>query len=121
MHDIQLAAIYPDQKTFVDKKLKYAESEILEKYAVLKQNLQPSNNVHLTLTKFVKENFKDGDEMEVWLPPDFTSSPSIVNRIVDPEYRQWALLLNDVWKMLARKIKDDVRVHPESYSLIWVS
>lgn len=121
MHDIQLAAIYPDSKTFVDKKLRYNESEILEKYANLKNNTQPGDNVHYTLTKFVDENFEDGDELEVWLPPDFTSNPNIANRIADPEYRQWALSLNEVWKTLARKIKDDVRIHPESYSLIWVS
>ena len=122
MHDIQMAAIYPDSKTFVDKKLRYSEAEILEKYSALKTKLQSSDeNRHQALTKFVNDNFEDGDELEVWLPPDFTSNPSIANRIVDPEYRQWALSLNEVWKTLARKIKDDVRVHPESYSLIWVS
>lgn len=123
MHDIQLAAIYPDSKTFVDKKLKYSESEILGKYEDLKRNVAAngSENMHHALTKFVDDNFEDGDELEEWTPPDFTSYPSIANRVSDPEYKQWTLTLNQVWKTLARKIKDDVRVHPEQYSLIWVS
>lgn len=120
MHDIQLASIYPDSKTFVDKKLKYTETEIMEKYEDLKRNIRSEDNLHYVLTKFVDENFEDGDELEVWVPPDFTSNPSIANRIADPEYRQWALALNEVWKTLARKIKDDVKIHPELYSLIWV-
>lgn len=120
MHDIQLASIYPDSKTFVDKKLKYNESEILEKYEDLKRSINSGDNLHFILSKFVDENFEDGDELEMWVPPDFTSNPSIINRIADPEYRQWALALNEVWKTLARKIKEDVKIHPELYSLIWV-
>lgn len=120
MHDIQLASIYPDSKTFVDKKLKYNESEILEKYEDLKRSIGSGDNLHFILSKFVDENFEDGDELEMWVPPDFTSNPSIINRIADPEYRQWALALNEVWKTLARKIKEDVKIHPELYSLIWV-
>lgn len=120
MHDIQMAAIYPDSKTFVDKKLKYTEAEIMEKYEDLKRNVQNGDNMHHLLVKFVDENFEDGDELEVWLPPDFTSRPSLADRIADPEYRNWALALNEIWKTLARKIKDDVKVRPELYSLIWV-
>ncbi len=121
MHDIQLASIYPDSKTFVDKKLKFSESEIINKYDDLKRSVKSGENMHYLLTKFVDDNFEDGDELEEWTPPDFSSYPSIADRILDPEYKQWALALNEVWKTLARKIKDDVKVHPESYSLIWVS
>lgn len=115
-----MAAIYPDSKTFVDKKLKYNEAEILSKYEDLKRSITKDDNMHHILTQFVDENFEDGDELEVWVPPDFTSNPSIADRIVDPEYKQWALDLNEVWKTLARKIKDDVKNRPELYSLIWV-
>ncbi|XP_050432885.1 trehalase-like isoform X2 [Adelges cooleyi] len=120
MHDVQMSGIYPDSKTFVDKKLKYTESEILEKYYKLKQynnNQVPSN---AELSKFVDENFVDGDELEEWVPSDFTENPSIGNRIRDQDYKQWAYSLNHVWKTLARKVKDDVKSHPDKYSLIWV-
>jgi len=103
----------------VDKKLKYSESEILSNYQALKNRYNgkvPPDE----LTKFVNENLEDGDELEEWIPSDFTESPSITNRIKDKNYKQWALGLNQVWKTLARKVKDDVRLHPDRYSLIWV-
>ncbi|XP_050540083.1 trehalase-like isoform X2 [Daktulosphaira vitifoliae] len=120
LKDVQLSHIYPDSKIFVDKKLKFTESEILENYSKLKQsnnNQVPSNP---ELQKFVDENFEDGDELEKWIPTDFTENPSIVNRIRDPNYQNWAKNLNHVWKTLARKIKKDVYTHPDRYSLIWV-
>lgn len=117
--DAQLNRIYPDSKTFVDKKLKYTESEILDKYKTLKEN----NNGSIPnseLQKFIDENLEDGDELEDWNPPDFTDNPMIVNRIKDQNYKQWAFGLNHVWKTLARKVKDDVKEHPDKYSLLWV-
>ncbi|XP_060862084.1 trehalase-like [Metopolophium dirhodum] len=120
MHDVQLARIYPDSKTFVDKKLKCTESEILTDYKTLK-DANSGNVPPLTeLVKFIDEHLEDGDELEVWNPPDFRENPSIANRIRDQKYKQWALGLNQVWKTLARKVKDDVRIHPDQYSLIWV-
>lgn len=120
MHDVQLAGIYPDSKTFVDKKLKYTETSILNNYKILKEinnNAVPSKS---ELIKFINDNLEDGDELEVWIPPDFNASPSILNRIKDQNYRYWAYKLNQLWKTLARKVKDDVKNHPNMYSLLWV-
>lgn len=121
LKDVQLSNIFPDSKTFVDKKLKYTESEIISKYKILKYNNNngkvPSNS---SLLKFINENLEDGDELETWVPSDFTDSPIILNRIRDQNYKNWAAGLNHVWKTLARKVKEDVRVHPDKYSLIWV-
>jgi len=104
----------------VDKKLKYTESEIIAKYKKLKDsynNQVPPNSV---LVKFIDENLEDGDELEEWTLPDFTDNPSITNKIRDKHYKQWAFGLNHVWKTLARKVKNDVKIHPDKYSLIWV-
>jgi len=120
MHDIQLARIYPDSKTFVDKKLICTESEILTDYKTLKDSYNGDVPPMTELVKFIDEHLEDGDELEVWNPPDFSENPSIANRIRDQNYKQWALGLNQVWKTLARKVKDDVRIHPDQYSLIWV-
>ncbi|XP_050056696.1 trehalase-like isoform X2 [Aphis gossypii] len=120
MHDIQLARLYPDSKTFVDKKLKCTESEILTHYKALKDTHNGNVPPKEELVKFVDDHLEDGDELEVWIPPDFTDTPSIADRIVDESYKQWALGLNQVWKTLARKIKDDVKTNPDKYSLLWV-
>jgi len=104
----------------VDKKLKSTESEILTNYKTLKDNYGGNVPPMTELVKFIDDHLEDGDELEVWNPPDFTNNPSIANRIRDPNYKQWALGLNHVWKTLARKVKDEVKTHPDKYSLIWV-
>nr|WPB08679.1 trehalase 1 [Cacopsylla chinensis] len=115
---IQRGKVFPnDSKTFVDRKLKYSESEVLAKYQTLLKNSPNPDNA--TLTNFVNENFEDGDELEVWSPPDFTSTPSIQNKVADPKYKQWTLSLNLIWKELGRKVKEDVKTNPGLYSLIY--
>jgi len=104
----------------VDKKLKFTESEILYNYKTLKDSYNNGEVPKDKLIQFVDKHLEDGDELEDWTPTDFTESPSITNRIKDNNYKQWALGLNQVWKTLARKVKDDVRLHPDRYSLIWV-
>lgn len=120
MHDVQLARVYPDSKTFVDKKLKFTESEIISKYKTLKDQFGGNVPPNSELSKFIDENLEDGDELQEWNPTDFNENPSIVNYIRDTNYKQWASGLNHVWKTLARKVKDDVKLHPDKYSLIWV-
>lgn len=120
MHDVQLSGIYRDSKTFVDKKLKYPESEILAKYKTIKDKYGGNVPSHLELLNFIDEHLEDGDELDAWHPPDLRRIPSIVNRIADRNYKVWAYKLNLVWKTLARKVKDDVRTNPDDYSLIWV-
>ncbi|XP_050431937.1 trehalase-like isoform X2 [Adelges cooleyi] len=115
-----MSSLYPKSRTFLLKKLKYTESEILKKYENLKQNnlyQVPSNT---TLKQFINENFEDGNELEEWTPTDFTKNPSIITKIRDQNYKQWTHSLNQIWKTLSRKIKDDVKIHPDKYSLIWV-
>uniref|UniRef100_A0A8D8Y4L3 Trehalase n=1 Tax=Cacopsylla melanoneura TaxID=428564 RepID=A0A8D8Y4L3_9HEMI len=115
---VQRGKVFPsDSKTFVDRKLKYSESEVLAKYQTLLKNSPNPDNA--TLTNFVNENFEDGDELEVWSPPDFSTSPSIQNKVVDPKYKQWTLSLNQIWKELGRKVKEDVKTNPGLYSLIY--
>lgn len=115
-----MSQLYQTNEAIKKKKLKFTESEILTKYDQLKKinrnNLPPNTE----LIKFINENFEDGNELENWSPPDFTENPPIFNRIKDQSYKQWAYKLNAVWKTLGRKIKDDVKVNPDKYSLLWV-
>lgn len=120
LHDVQLSKISSSGGNLLHKKLRYTESEILAKYDHLKQsnnNQVPSDD---DLTKFIDENFEDGNELEDWIPTDFTEHITIVDRINDADYKKWASDLNNVWKKLARKIKNDVKIQPDKYSIIWV-
>jgi alpha,alpha-trehalase len=51
-HDVQLARVFPDSKTFVDAKPKYAPADIVARYAAATRGAQPS------LKGFVSENFE---------------------------------------------------------------
>lgn len=69
---------------------------------------------------FVAENFAVQDELDNATLPDWKESPAILKSIQDPQFRQWAKNLNDFWKSLARKIKEDLIINPQRHSLIYV-
>ncbi|XP_022159968.1 trehalase-like [Myzus persicae] len=119
LNDVQMYCNHPNCTNFLSKKLKYTESEILVKYDKMKQNnnIVPSDE---DLVKFIAENFEESNELETWTPTDFTDKPLILDRIKDKTYKYWARRLNDLWMTLARKIKDDVKIHPDKYSQVWV-
>lgn len=120
LHTIQMASIYPDSKTFVDMKMKQPPNETLALFRELmnRTNQSPSP---ADIGRFVGETFDPaGSEFEEWDPADWRSSPSFLKKIADPELRKFASDLNDIWKMLGRKMKDDVRINEDHYSIIYV-
>nr|XP_018903542.1 PREDICTED: trehalase-like [Bemisia tabaci] len=119
LHDVQMARLYPDSKEFVDKKMKYNESYTLEKYEELKIQNGRKTPSKEQLQKFVYEHFEDGNELEVWVPPDFKEHISLEERIRDTEYKKFANGLNQIWKILARKVKVEVKEKSDQYSLLY--
>lgn len=118
LHDIEMARIYPDSKTFVDKKLLYSEETILNKY----QALKTETNNHPTvdqLKTFINENFAD-DPFDPWTPTDLSPTPSLLDNIADESYRKWVLDLNQIWKELAQKVPEDVLTNPDRHSYLYV-
>lgn len=45
-----------------------------------------------------------------WVPNDWKESPAFLERVKDPDYREWASDLNAFWKQLGRRMTDDVAV-----------
>lgn len=78
--------LYPDSKTFVDKKLRRAESEIVEAYKLLKRRNDGRVPTRAVLTKFVNDNFGE-DPLVEWVPPDFVENPSISTYVQDQNYK----------------------------------
>lgn len=116
-----MAKIYQDSKTFVDMKLRFSPNETLNKFDVFMKyhNDSPSRS---DIKKFVADTFEpEGQEFETWDPKDWIPNPKFVDNIKDDEFRRWALKLNDIWKDLGRKIKDEVKASEELYSIIWVN
>lgn len=116
---IQLATIFPDSKTFVDlHQLNDPEVTLSNFYRLMNAtNNKPSRS---QLTRYVNENFASSNELVNWTLPDWTENPSILKRIQEPKYREWARHLNDVWRDLARKMSTDVKDNPDRHSLIYV-
>ena len=104
-----------DSKIFVDMKMKLSPNETMKKF---NDFMKTENN---TIEKFINANFeKEDSEFETWYPSDWNPNPKFIDNIKDPKLRDWARNLNSIWKSLGRKIKDDVRLHPELYSMIYI-
>lgn len=86
LDDVQMTQLYPDSKTFVDKKLRRSESEIVKAY----RNLKLQNNGRIpsraVLNKFIEDNFSD-DPLIEWTPPDFVNNPTIAGYVQDEKYK----------------------------------
>lgn len=120
LHTIQMAGIYTDSKTFVDMKIKTSPADVLQKFEVL-MNETENMPTKLEIQNFVKENFdREGSEFQAWDPPDWKQNPEFLSKIKDKRFKDWATHLNLLWKFLGRKIKTDIREHPELYSIIYV-
>lgn len=83
-------------------------------------NSTNNNPSRAAIKSFVAENFATLDEIEVATANDWKKSPSILKRIRDPKYQNWASKLNDLWRTLIRKAKQDVKLSPNKYSFIYV-
>ena len=113
-----MSRIFPDSKTFVDMKLRNSPNVIDEAYQQLKnEDNSPSKTQIMT---FVREHFVMEDQMDDHVPLDWIKRPKLISRIKDQQLAKFASDLNSRWKMLCRKIKNDVKRNPELYSLIYL-
>ena len=71
---VQMARIYPDSKTFVDKKLKYPPNKIIKNFESLLNQQQDGSLLSVDQIKqFVQDHFdEEGQELEPWIPGDMT-------------------------------------------------
>ncbi|KAK4878296.1 hypothetical protein RN001_010802 [Aquatica leii] len=111
-----LARIFNDSKTFVDKKLLYSPDQVLQNFnQMLNTNPKPGKE---EISKFVTENFGDGDELEKWRPGDYNENPNFLRMIQNDTLRDFAQKLVKLWGVLARRVKDDVSRNADRYSII---
>lgn len=118
LHTVQMASIYKDSKTFVDMKMKQNSSITLENFEDM-MNRTGSNPSNSDILNFVNENFDpEGSEFEDWSPTDWKENPVFLQGINDRYLKHWAGKLNEIWKVLGRKMKDDVQINSHLYSII---
>lgn len=115
-----MAGIYKDSKHFVDMKMKRSSNETLTSFQAFMKSVNYSPNKH-QVEKFVNDTFEPpGYEFEDWDPADWTASPKFLQNIEDDELRKFGSDLNQIWKLLGRKMRDDVRINEQLYSIIYV-
>ncbi|KAJ8927243.1 hypothetical protein NQ314_020323 [Rhamnusium bicolor] len=118
---IQMAKIYEDSKTFVDMKMKYLPNETMNHFNNFMKNFPQRRPNRTEVEVFVNEYFEPaGQEFEDWDPQDWIPHPKFVDDIKDEEFKEWGIKLNGIWKILGRKIKQEVKEHQNLYSIIWV-
>lgn len=62
-----------------------------------------------------KDNFEPrGSEFHPWTPNDWKENPKYINNIKDPAFKRFAFELNDLWKVLGRKMRDEITVSQTS-------
>lgn len=120
LHTVQMSSIYPDSKTFVDMKMHLSEAETLANFEIFMSghNQKPTR---AQVKDWVESNFSErGNEFVDWIPDDWVREPSFLGKIKDNALREWASDLNSFWIKLGRKMKEDVQVNENLYSIIHV-
>ncbi|KAG7160209.1 Trehalase-like 1 [Homarus americanus] len=117
---VSKAKIFNDSKHFVDMKLKMPPEVVENKFNSLlnKTKDQPSKD---DIKKFLEENFEDGGtEFISWIPEDWKTKPKFTYDVYDIYLRNWVLEVNQRWKVLGRKLSEDVYKNNSLYSQIYV-
>ncbi|RZF37232.1 hypothetical protein LSTR_LSTR017089, partial [Laodelphax striatellus] len=105
---------------YIQLKLTQPETNVITSFNMMKASKNGAAITYSEMEDFINEHFEDGNEMEIWIPPDFNDNPKFLGRISDPDYRVWAFELNQFWRTLARRVSSDVERNPDRYSLIHV-
>lgn len=114
---VQRARLYPDSKTFVDMKMKKPTKEILKEFNALMKSANQTPTKE-QIQAFVDANFDEGNELEVWIPTDYSCFPKFLYDVEDLVLRDFAKKLVHIWPLLARKVRQEVAENKDRYSLL---
>ncbi|KAJ2005056.1 hypothetical protein GGI04_002391 [Coemansia thaxteri] len=100
LHAVQMAKLFPDDKTFVDKPTLRPQSEVLASFAAIGGSRAPRES----LSKFVGENFgTEGSELKPVSLTELSPNPAFLQNISDPLLRAFGLAVNAYWSTLVRE------------------
>ena len=100
---MNLAQVYSDAKTIVDKPTRFSSQQVLADFATF-------NVVNVTEGDIV--NFEDNDflgeglELESAVLTGFNSSPPFLSNVTDPLLQSFAQIVNGYWTQLARVVNE---------------
>jgi len=124
LESVQLARIFPDDKTFVDMHLLENATVVFDEFMKMYDSWPTTTNYTKNistseLSAFVGRYFDGpGAELEPCAPADWTAAPSVVNHVRDHSLKDFALAINAIWSQLGVRVHANVSAAPDRYSFL---
>ncbi|KAK4314147.1 hypothetical protein Pmani_014566 [Petrolisthes manimaculis] len=120
LYFVQGMQIFNDSKHFLDLKLKHPPQEVEDNFTHL-LNTTKHNPSRQQVKEYLEENFDDSESALVpWIPGDWNPTPKYVKDVYDLPLRNWIQEVNARWKVLGRKLSEDVKINEDLTSQIYV-
>lgn len=99
LQTVQLAQLYPDSKTFVDKPTIAPEEEVLNAFYT---QVKPNGTIE-ALIDWVEQYFGgEGLDIQPTNLTDFVDDPDFLQYVEDPIFQGWLKIVHSYWKDLVR-------------------
>ncbi|KAI5118081.1 hypothetical protein M0805_009161 [Coniferiporia weirii] len=105
LQTVNVASIYSDPKTFVDKPTTFSSAAVLSTFNALVSSAgnSTSNITEQQIVDFVDANFAgEGLELEALALPNFNDNPPFLAKVADPLVKAWTQTVNGFWVQLIR-------------------
>lgn len=103
LQTVNLAHVYPDDKTFVDKPTSKSPQEVLSSF----RNIS-DNPTYGEVVEFLEEDFAgEGLELEPVTLQNFNEQPAFLNNVTDPLARAFSQAVHGFWTDLIRETNRD--------------
>jgi len=112
LHAVQMT-IKGDGKSFVDMPMKDSPTNVYNAFADLQKQAEPNDLTVSQLQDFLDKYFDEpGSDLKNATLSDYQAVPTQLDKIQNTTLREWALALNDIWKLLGREpVIDDPERH----------
>ncbi|GMK53734.1 hypothetical protein CspeluHIS016_0103200 [Cutaneotrichosporon spelunceum] len=108
LQDVQLARVFPDSKTFVDKPTNGSLNDTLNAFDKLGTNVTVGQ-----ISTFASDYFKgEGQELMPVEIEGFNPNPAILSNVTDPIYRAWVAVVHGYWTLLIRATNESALCQP---------
>ncbi|PFH54014.1 glycoside hydrolase family 37 protein [Amanita thiersii Skay4041] len=98
LQTVNIAHLYPDDKTFVDKPTSKSSQEVLADFT----NISTSTTFG-QIVNFVNSDFSgEGQELQALTLPNFNPNPAFLQNVSDPLLQVWAKTVHGFWTQLIR-------------------
>lgn len=103
LQTVNVADLYADQKTFVDKPTSKPPSQVLTDFAAI----NATNPTYGQVQQFVDSDFSgEGLELEAVALPNFNPNPAFLDGVKNPLVKAWSAIVHGYWTQLIRGTND---------------